>query len=494
MRLQATAIRPAGSAPKARKKEPFGHTVPYWRLRTILNEKGAAVKSNKAWTVANDPFGYRWIIFALLSVVYFLACVHRISPTVIARDLELEFGANATTLGLMSSAYFYLYAAVQPPVGVLSDSLGPRAVVTLFTSVAGIGVLLFGLAPNMAVATAARGLIGIGVGGVFVPAIKIFSKWYRTREFAATTGIFLAAGNVGYLAASLPLTYLVVTLGWRVSFWVIGGVTLLLVAVCYMVLRDSPEDKGWAPIEAEAGSALRPAPSPPVRAGAWKRLGIVFKKPNFWMLTTSYFFFGGPFLTFQGLWAVPYLMDVHGFSRVKAGGLLMLLPLGSIIGAPLLGFIADRLPFGRKSILIGSLGASLICWGIFLGTHGRPPAMWIGPLFLTIGACGGGALSLYMTINKELFPAWLTGTAMGLMNPAAFLATALFQPFSGFLMDMVGRNGAAYPLQAYYTVFIAIFISSALCLGALVPMTLKSAGHGIPGRLSGAVRRGLRDD
>lgn len=61
------------------------------------------------------------------------------------------------------------------------------------------------------------------------------------------------------------------------------------------------------------------------------------------------------------------------------------------------------------------------------------------------------------------------------MNPAAFLGTALFQPLSGFLMDMVGCNGAAYPLQAYYTVFIAIFISMALCLAAVVPLHLKEA-------------------
>lgn len=442
------------------------------------------MKSNKARTAANDPFGYRWIIFGLLSIVYFLACLHRISPTVIARDLVLEFGADATALGLMSSAYFYLYAAVQPPVGLLSDTMGPRTVITLFTFVAGIGVLLFGFAPNMVVATVARGLIGIGVGGVFVPSLKIFSKWYRTREFAGTTGIFLATGNAGNLAASLPLTYLVVSLGWRTSFWVIGGVTLLLVAVCRMIIRDKPEDKGWAPIETEPDPAVGDANHPGGRMNTWKRFGIVFKKPNFWMVTASYFFFGGPTLTFQGLWAVPYLMDVHGLNRVQAGGLLMLLPLGLIVGAPLFGFLADRLPFGRKSILMAAIGAALACWGVFLLTRGKPPAILVGPLFLVSGACSGGALSLYMTINKELFPPWLTGTAMGLMNPAAFLATALFQPFSGFLMDAVGRTGTTYPLQAYYNVFIAIFVSLALCLIAVVPLSLETVPQETSGRLA----------
>jgi sugar phosphate permease len=430
---------------------------------------------NKVRAIANDPLGYRWIIFALLSVAYFLACLHRISPTIIARDLVLEFGADATALGLMSSAYFYLYAAVQPPVGVLSDTLGPRAVVTLFTAIAGIGVLIFGFAPNMTVATIARALIGIGVGGVFVPAIKIFSKWYRGREFAGITGILLATGNAGNLAASLPLTYLVVALGWRMSFWAIGGFTLLLVAVCYWIVRDKPEDKGWAAIETAPEPAVHRDSDQPLEMSAWKRFGFVFKKPNFWIVTASYFFFGGPILTFQGLWAVPYLMDVHGYSRVQAGGLLMLMPLGLVVGAPLFGFLADRLPLGRKTILIISLASSLACWSVFLLTGGKPPQILIGPIFFISGACAGGALSLYMTITKELFPPWLTGTAMGLMNPAAFLATALFQPFSGFVMDAVGHTGGIYPLQAYYYVFVSMMAALVLCFIAILPLSLRKA-------------------
>ena len=65
----------------------------------------------------NNPIRYRWLMLGTMGVIYFLACLHRISPTVIARDLVNEFGADATALGLMASAYFYLYAAVQPPVG-----------------------------------------------------------------------------------------------------------------------------------------------------------------------------------------------------------------------------------------------------------------------------------------------------------------------------------------------------------------------------------------
>lgn len=436
------------------------------------------MKQNNRWIRLDDPLHYRWLIFVVLGAIYFLACLHRISPTVIARDLVLEFGAGATALGLMSSAYFYLYAAVQPPVGVLSDTWGPRAVTTLFAFIACIGVLVFGLAPNMVVATIGRALIGIGVGGVFVPALKIFSKWFRSREFAAMTGVLLAMGNAGNLAASLPLTYLVLLLGWRMSHVAIGGATLLLIAMSWIVLRDKPEDKGWPPVTDTSDQSHQGALDAPAGMSTRKRLSIVFSHPSFWMVSASTFFFGGPTLTFQGLWAVPYLIDVYGYDRVQAGGLLMLLPLGFIIGAPAFGFLADRLPVGRKTVLLASLGLALGCWAVFLFSGGRPHPGFIGPTFFIIGACGGGSLSLYMTITKELFPPWLTGTAIGLMNPAAFFSTALFQPFSGFLMDAVGPVGAVYPLAAYQNVFIAIFVFMVLGLISIAPIRLtKFAGR-----------------
>jgi len=430
------------------------------------------VKRDKGWAVVNDPLKYRWLMFWVMGVIYFLACLHRISPTVIAPDLVFEFGADATALGLMASSYFYLYAAVQPPVGVLSDTLGPRRVITVFTLIACVGAVIFGCAPNMTMATVGRAFIGLGVGGIFVPGMKILSKWYRQREFAGVTGIFLATGNAGNLAASLPLTYLVLLLGWRMSSFAIGAVTLMLAIISWSVLRAHPEDKGWPPIEVGPERSSVTEGDLPEGVKTRKRLGIVFRKPGFWMVTVSIFFFGGPAFTFQGLWAVPYLMDIHGYSRIQAGGLLMMLPLGFVIGAPTFGFLADKIALGRKGVLLCSLGLGLGCWAFFLLSGGKPNSLFLAPLFLIMGSCGGGSLSLYMTITKELFPPWLTGTALGLMNPAAFLSAAIFQPFTGFMMDAVGRSGAVYPLAAYSNVFIVIFISMAIGFVSIIPLTL----------------------
>lgn len=430
------------------------------------------MKRRKGWVNLNNPFRYRWLMFGVLGICYFFVCLHRISPTVLARDLVHEFNANATALGLMSSAYFYLYSAVQPVVGVLSDSWGSRRLVTVFTLTACLGAVIFGTAVNMTIATLGRALIGIGVGGVFVPALKIFSEWFRAREFASVTGFFLACGNAGNLAASLPLTYMILLLGWRLSLISIGAASFLLAIFSWIIIRNQPRDKGWQIQAADQNPAALNLESHPQNLTTIQRLGIVFGKPGFWMISVSIFFFGGPALTFQGLWAVPYLMDVYGYSRVQAGGLLMLLPLGFIVGAPLIGFLSDRMNISRKSILLWSLGLGLVSWSFLVISGSKPDSVFLAPLFLVMGTCGGGSLPLFMTITKELYPPSITGTAVGLMNTAAFLSTAVYQPMSGFLMDTVGRSGSVYPLEAYDQILTIFFFSMIVAMICIIPLSV----------------------
>ncbi|MBW2062148.1 MAG: MFS transporter [Deltaproteobacteria bacterium] len=421
----------------------------------------------------DDPSKYRWVLFAIVGAIYFLACLHRIAPTIIARDLAQAFDADAVSLGVIASAYFFVYSAVQPPVGVLSDTIGPRRVITIFTATACLGGLVFATAANEVTATLGRALIGAGVGGIFIPTLKLFSRWYKANEFASLTGVFLAIGNLGNLSAALPLTYLVLFLGWRMSFMAVGVLSLFLALICWIIVRDKPEDKGWAPVK-DAAVEEQAAAAAPDNIRTLKRLAIVLRKPSFWMITISCFFGGGAGLSFQGLWAVPYLIDIHELSRVKAGSVLMLIPLGFTIGAPVFGFLTDKLGLSRKPVLLTTLGLTISCWIIFIIFGAKASLGLIIPLFLIMGFCGGGGLPLYMTITKELFPPWLTGTAVGLMNPSAFLATALYQPFTGYLLDRVGLLASGgYPLKAYQHIFIVFLISYILAF--LIAMMISVA-------------------
>jgi sugar phosphate permease len=402
----------------------------------------------------NDPLKYRWLMFVIGGIIYFFACLHRVSPTVIAQDLTLEFTLNATMLGLIASAYFYLYAFIQPPVGVLSDTIGPRRVVTFFTLIACIGSIVFGMATNPVMAIFGRCLIGIGVGGIFVPALKIFSQWFRPDEFASLAGIMLAIGYLGGIFASAPLTLLVLNVGWRISFIIIGVLTVLMGGLFWIIARDKPEDKGWPSIAAGPQTSKIDQDAP---AGITtkQRLKRVVIHPGFWMITLSIFFVGGAGITFTGLWAVPFLIDIHHYSRMESGTMLMLSMIGFACGAAMSGFLVDKLGLNKKTIVIVTLSLGIIYYTLFCTIGDKLPNTVLIIIFLVMGICGGSTVPIFMAMTKELFPNWLTGTAIGLMNPAAFLATAIYQPITGLLMDRVGKTSSGgFPYEAYQQVFI----------------------------------------
>jgi len=273
-----------------------------------------------------DP--HRWVVFGVISSVYFLVFFHRVSTSVIAPNLLATFHTNATALGFMSSMYFYLYALEQPLVGHLSDVLGPRKVVGFWSLVATIGCVLFGLAPTVGWAAIGRGLIGFGVGGVYVPAMKSFAQWFREKEFATMTGLFLASGNLGAIVATTPLAWMASVWGWRSSFLIIGSITLMLALATLVFVRD--HDTVIAPLSKEA--PIPNSRSVPSRGSVLR----VLSSMRFWVLAALFLGFFGPYFTFQGLWATPFIISILNLDALRASGLNMLIPVGFILGAPFL--------------------------------------------------------------------------------------------------------------------------------------------------------------
>ena len=138
-----------------------------------------------------DP--HRWAVFGLICSIYILVYFHRVSTSVIASDLLSAFHTNAAALGFMSSMYFYLYAFEQPLVGYLSDRLGPRRVVVWWSLIAALGCVVFALAPSIGWASVGRGLIGFGVGGVYVPGLKAISQWFSRKDLGTMTGMLIGS-------------------------------------------------------------------------------------------------------------------------------------------------------------------------------------------------------------------------------------------------------------------------------------------------------------
>ena len=142
---------------------------------------------------------YRWLIFSILACGYILVYFHRLCPAVLAVDMMRDLQATGALTGLLGAAYFYPYALMQLPAGLLSDSWGPRNTITLFFVIAFAGSVLLGLAPSVFLAILGRTLVGLGIAMLFVPTLKILAEWFHAREFAVMTGIPKGLSGFVYL-------------------------------------------------------------------------------------------------------------------------------------------------------------------------------------------------------------------------------------------------------------------------------------------------------
>jgi sugar phosphate permease len=401
-----------------------------------------------------DP--HRWVVFGVFSAVYFFVFFHRVSTSVIAHDLLTTFHTHATALGLMSSMYFYAYALEQPVVGFLSDRLGPRKVVGFWSLAAAAGCVLFGLAPTIGWASVGRAVIGFGVGGVYVPALKALSQWFRKKEFATMTGLVLAAGNLGAIVATTPLAWMAHTCGWRSSFLIIGGVTLGLAFVTLLLIRDHDPTVESNHSKNPLGQEQKTNPEGTAL--------LILTSLRFWVLAVVFCSAFGTYLTFQGLWATPYLMTMLNLGSLTASQLNMLLPVGFILGATLSGWLSDRIFGDKVRLLISLLAIQTGSWAVLtFGDHALGTAGMI-PLLLLMGGASGGLGTTLWAVVRDTTPAPIMGLTTGLLNPAPFVGVAILQIWTGAILDRFGLVDGIYPSKAYNDVFLVFLLITFGCL------------------------------
>jgi len=359
----------------------------------------------------------RLLAFALGAAGFFIAFFHRVAPGAIAADLRSAYELSATMLGFVAALYFYPYALLQLPSGVLADSVGPRRLFTGGMVVAGVGSLLFAFAPGAGWLLAGRGLVGVGVAVVFVSVLKLIANWFRDNEFGTWVGVLQLVGNTGAVLAAWPLAWVVQYVAWSGVFAVIGVASIVLAVALWFGVQDAPP-----------GAASADGP----RTGWAEGLAVVSRNPQTWMAFTMHFGILGSYMTFAGLWAVPYLTDGQSLSRADATLHVTVMIIGFALVAPVIGAASDRSGL-RRPFVRGISLAYLACWVPLVMGWALP--MWASlTLFTLVGMCIGNSV-LCWAVAKEVNPPALAGTATSLVNTGGFLGTALLQPAVGWILD-----------------------------------------------------------
>lgn len=410
---------------------------------------------------------YQFTICGIIFIAYMLVFFHRLCPAVIALDMQEAFGLTGTLLGLLGSFYFYPYAIMQLPVGLLADSWGPRKTVSAFFLSAAAGSILMGLAPNVGLAILGRFLVGVGVSTVFVCNFKLLSEWFHSRQIIIVGGLFMATGGIGALSSSAPLAWLSNLLGWRMALVAVGLITLIVALLIYTLVRNRPAEAGLPPLVPDHDQEGES------RLNLVEGLKLVVFSARFWPISLWTFFSVGISFALGGLWGGPYLMHVYGMSKTAAGGVLSMFSMSLIIGSPILCWSANRV--GRKPVFIACSLILIAITGVSYLFPDRLPLPGLYILFFLLSLAGGTMGPVVATVSKELFPTSIAGTSVGMVNLFPFFGAALFQVFIGAILTRAGQVGERYLLSGYKTMFLMCLFGAVISL--VFALLLKETLH-----------------
>ncbi len=410
---------------------------------------------------------YRWKIYLLLSISFLIAFFHRYAIGVVANILGSDLDLTATQLGTLSSLYFYAYGILQVPVGVITDKFGVRKITTVGMFSIALGSLLFALARGVPLAYTGRLFIGIGSAVFFISTLKTISVWFPPEAYTKLIGWTSLLGNTGALLAATPLSLLVGLMGWRNSYFLFAAISIVIMILIWLIVRDNPRQLGLEPeyeIEEDKRSFAE------IISGVKEMIVSL----QFW----QYFFLAsvlmGSFMSLSGLWLVPYMTHVYDFSRTAAANLVVIVTAGMLIGSAILGWVESKMKSRVQMIRIAVIYNTLVWIYIVFIEQGQPPFYIMLFLMFLLGIIGMFILTTFTNV-KEMFP-HLKGSATGVINIAPFLGTIIFNFLIGWRLDAtwageIINNSRVYTLQGYQQGFGIILVLS--FIGLLVSFNLQ---------------------
>ena len=399
-----------------------------------------------------------WIIWVLSALFVVLNYVQQVFPNIIAPELGAAFHANETVLGSIASAYFYAYAFLQIPVGLIIDRFGTRRSLVPAVLVAGTGALLFSGAHTSGEALMVRLLMGAGSAFSFLGCLKLVQEWFPPSRFSTLAGMTNTAAMLG-AACGAPLALLVKAIGWRAAMAWTGVAEVVLGILILLVVRDSPVSS-----QPSAKSTSMPGLSIMLR---------VLCDAQVWINALYATCISLIFVAFGGLWGSGYITKVYHLDSVAAAGISSILFLGGIAGSLFYGWYSDFLQSRKKPMVQAGIGG-LLTITLILYIPGIPLSFFKVGLFL-VGFFSSANIVSY-AVARDLYPR-LSGLSIGLLSTCFYAGSATSQPLVGFLLDRHataehGLNGLSASDYRFALSSLVLFMGVALACSLLLKESL----------------------
>lgn len=377
--------------------------------------------------------GVFFYVFLPFALGHFLSSLLRNVNAVLASHLVGALALTPSKLGLLTSAFFFAFALVQLPVGMALDRYGPRRVQVAMLLLASGGALLFANCSGFHGLLAARAIMGCGLGGCFMAAVKAISTWIAPNRLPSVHGYLIAVGGMGAASATMPVRAVLEYTDWRGLFCLLAALvacTGILIALVY------PKTDGPA---AQRGPLL-PA------------LREVWRAPSFRAVASLVLIPHAVFFGVQGLWVGRWLSDVGRFPEPAVAYLLYLGMAAVVFGAIAVGMVTEWA--GRRGMPPLDVAAAGITFFVLVQAAMvvgyRPSVAMVSVMFTLVGTITG----IEYAIVAQSMPRELTGRAATFLNLLIFIGAFLVQAGFGLVIglwepDLLGRA----PPEAYRAAF-----------------------------------------
>lgn len=386
-----------------------------------------------------------------LVLAYMLSQFYRAFLAVLAPVLQDQVGAGPGDLALSSGLWFIAFALMQLPVGAALDRFGPRRTVAWLMAVGGAGgAVIFAMADAPWHLHLAMTALGIGCSPALMGPYFIFAREYPPASFGMLAGVLVGFGSLGNILGASPLVWVIEAAGWRQTLWGLAAVTLMVAALVLAAVRD------------------------PARLGAGHpqgSIGQILRLRALWFIVPLFGVNYAVTAAIRGLWAAPWLEQVHGSDATQIGRVTLAMGLAMVAGSFAVGPAARLAGSARRATMLFS--AVMI---VTLAVMWQAPALPLPTVTALLVVLGffGSAYPLLMAHGRSFLPPHLVGRGMTFLNMISIGGVGVMQFASRPVY--AAAQGAYAPAQAFAMLWLFFLIP--LAIGFLLYfLTPEAAAH-----------------
>lgn len=355
---------------------------------------------------------------------------------VAALEAERRYHVGDGALSAFTAVQLGVYLAMQVPVGLAADRIGPRR--SLATGMAAIaaGEAIFALSGTLGAGLGGRALIGLGDAFVFINVLRVAHTWFEPRRAAVLTALTSLLGALGQLLTTVPAHLALDRLGWTATFAGAAGLTALLAAGALGVLRDGPG--------AETGRDDTPIAAPVAHDGMLATLRTAWGQDRTRLGFWAHFGLMTPFVTMTALWGYPWLVEAQGIARGTAATWLAVAVVSLALAAPVVGRLGSRGPYMQERMALVTGTLLVVAWAAVLAWPGGMPPHVLIVAALAVSGVGSAVSVVAFMLARAGNPAHVAGSATGLVNCGGFLAGSVAILLAGLMLAHDGRTAVAF--------------------------------------------------